>query len=89
MKTVTISCAPITTPVLLHETLARELALPAWYGKNLDALHDCLTELEQTRLIFTDWSTLQTRLGAYGLQLALVLRSACEENPRLQVELEA
>ena len=30
----------------LHEALARGLALPDWYGGNLDALFDCLTDLE-------------------------------------------
>ena len=27
----------------LHQALSALLAFPAYYGKNLDALHDCLT----------------------------------------------
>ncbi len=27
----------------LHQTLKKELALPEYYGENLDALWDCLT----------------------------------------------
>ena len=27
------------------EQLGRALALPEWWGRNLDALHDCLTQL--------------------------------------------
>ena len=29
----------------LHRALAEGLHFPAWYGGNLDALHDCLTDL--------------------------------------------
>ena len=28
----------------LHRAFAEALDLPQWYGKNLDALHDCLTD---------------------------------------------
>lgn len=31
----------------LHQRLTELLQLPAWYGRNLDALHDCLTELRE------------------------------------------
>ena len=29
-----------------HDYLIEALALPDYYGKNLDALYDCLTEME-------------------------------------------
>lgn len=36
----------------LHRALAEGLRFPAWYGGNLDALHDCLTDLnEPTELV--------------------------------------
>ena len=31
----------------LHQRLSELLHLPVWYGRNLDALHDCLTELRE------------------------------------------
>ena len=35
----------------LHSVLAERLDLPAWYGANLDALYDCLTDIrDDTRL---------------------------------------
>ena len=34
----------ITSKEALHELLAKELSLPEHYGRNLDALHDVLTE---------------------------------------------
>ena len=30
----------------VHDYLMEALALPDYYGKNLDALYDCLTEME-------------------------------------------
>lgn len=34
-----------------HEYLANMLELPAYYGRNLDALHDCLSEMHELTLI--------------------------------------
>ena len=64
MKTITIDCTPIETPAVLHELLAEKLQFPDYYGHNLDALYDCLTELEaETQLILTNWHALEYRLG--------------------------
>ncbi len=51
MNTVILNCTGLDKPGL-HRALQEQLALPAWYGHNLDALYDCLTELgEDTHLI--------------------------------------
>ncbi|MDD6345358.1 MAG: barstar family protein [Oscillospiraceae bacterium] len=34
------------SPEELHEELAQKLGFPEYYGKNLDALYDCLSEME-------------------------------------------
>ena len=89
MKQVEISCSEIRSREQLHSLLARELAFPAWYGGNLDALFDCLTELPQeTKLILTGWKALQENLGDYAVRLICVLHQANEENPQFQVDLE-
>lgn len=33
-----------------HEYLKRQLDLPEYYGKNLDALHDCLSEWNDVQI---------------------------------------
>lgn len=35
-----------------HIYLAKKLNLPEHYGRNLDALYDCLTEIDQTVILF-------------------------------------
>ena len=72
----------------LHETLARELRFPDWYGGNLDALFDCLTDLrEDTVICLKNPHGMEQRLGAFGGRVLRVLRDAAAENPRLRVEL--
>lgn len=56
MKEITIDCSQITKESQLHQALFEALRLPEWYGHNLDALFDCLTELEEdTHLILQSW----------------------------------
>lgn len=51
MKEITIDCRGLDKSQL-HQALKDALTLPEWYGNNLDALYDCLTELsEDTHLI--------------------------------------
>lgn len=89
MKQIVLDCAKIEDRRQLHEALGRELAFPEWYGHNLDALHDCLTELpEEVKLILFNWRLLQERLGDYAARLIYVLHCSSEENPKFQVDLE-
>jgi RNAse (barnase) inhibitor barstar len=41
-----LDCAPWQTLDLLHDSISSVLAFPNYYGRNLDALHDCLSDLE-------------------------------------------
>ena len=47
MKKVTIDTSKLTTMAEIHEHLAKELNFPPYYGKNLDALYDCLTAINE------------------------------------------
>ena len=88
MREITISGAEIGTREALHDVLQEKLALPDWYGRNLDALYDCLTaELtEETQLTVTDAELLEEALGSYGRVFLRVLEEAAEENPRLHIQ---
>lgn len=45
MKTVHLDLRDVTSPEVLHSVLARRLELPDYYGRNLDALSDCLGDV--------------------------------------------
>lgn len=69
----------------LHDALADSLGFPEWYGRNLDALYDCLTELhEDTEVRLLNESEMKQHLGEYAGFLAEVLRVAAEENPKIR-----
>lgn len=67
----------------VHRVLAQELAFPTWYGRNLDALYDCLTDLhEDTEIVLINWS-------ATNLQpMRQVMEDAAADNPHLTVRTE-
>lgn len=51
MREIIIDCEGLSRDQL-HPLFAQKLSFPSWYGNNLDALYDCLTDLEEdTHLI--------------------------------------
>lgn len=80
-----IDCSGISSAKQMHLQLSRFLSFPAWYGHNLDALFDCLTELPSpTRLYFSSWDT--TAPWAPGFET--VLNEAQQDCRSLQVVFE-
>ncbi len=74
---------------VLHRTLAAGLRLPDWYGGNLDALHDCLTDItEPTELVIRGGAALETALGGYAAALRRVLADCAAENEMFSVTWE-
>lgn len=52
---------------LLHETIARQLHLPDYYGENLDALWDILSSWNEPLAIIIEKPTrFVEQLGGYG-----------------------
>ena len=69
-----------------HDHLAERLALPEYYGRNLDGLYDLLTEREgPTRILIRHGDTLLSWLGDYGRALIQTLIDADKANPGLEV----
>ena len=72
----------------VHKTLAQQLNFPEWYGGNLDALHDCLTDLhDDVDVSVVHADTLLETLGPAYVRLCRVLSDVAEENPYLKLHL--
>ena len=82
MNEIIIHCQPIDSPRAFHRVLARELEFPEWYGANLDALYDCLTQIcRETKVRLVDFDS----LGSFSRGFRRVMEEACEDNPNLRV----
>ena len=69
---------------MLHDTLATGLCLPPWYGRNLDALYDCLTDVrEETMITLRNRDALEEHLGSYGHRLMRLLEDVTLDNPNV------
>lgn len=88
MRTITLASENMLDIEMLHEYLQEELSLPDYYGKNLDALYDCLCDIEEELLIQLPEVVCENDyLGRYGEKLIAVFEDASEENTYLKVEL--
>lgn len=81
-----IDCTLIASREDLHRIFREALCFPDSYGNNLDALHDCLTEISgKVRLL--DWAVAEQRLGAYGQKAKKVIAAAALHNTALDLYL--
>lgn len=69
---------------LTHENMAKAFAFSDYYGKNLDALHDCLTEIgEDTAVVITDMGAADET----ARRILAVITDSARENPHLTLYL--
>ena len=81
MMQITIDCSEIRTQEDFHEIMAARLRLPSWYGRNLDALYDCLTDLHvPVTVCLINVQALINRLGSYGRAAINCMEQAEREN---------
>lgn len=85
MKKIIINCQNLLEREQAHLYLAQKLDFPEYYGKNLDALFDCLTELRECTIILQGEKDLR-QAGGYGTRILKVLEEASKVNYGLIVE---
>ncbi|MBP5410403.1 MAG: barstar family protein [Lachnospiraceae bacterium] len=85
MKTILLDGLYMNTKEATHAYLAQRLHAPEYYGRNLDALHDILTDPcgETTLVLLYRKSHMLRALGRYGEVLLKVFRDSAAENPSL------
>jgi len=82
MDEIIIECAQIDNPRAFHRLLAEKLDFPEYYGGNLDALYDCLTQIcRQTKLRLVGFD----RLQSFKRGFRRVMEEAQEDNPCLKI----
>lgn len=64
-----------------HSYLAEELDFPEYYGRNLDALYDCLTDLRDIKIKIE----VNGNENAYLIHILQVFEDASEENDDIEV----
>ena len=88
MRKITLDIEKMRSLPMLHKYLHTALALPEYYGANLDALYDCLTEIaESTELVVPKKVADEAYLGWYGQQFLQMLEDAAAANEALQITL--
>ena len=65
-----------------HKYLRSSLNFPEYYGGNLDALHDCLTELDDAVIEFVNTDKVS---GGYFARVLEVFSDSAEENEGLRI----
>ena len=82
MKTIELDFKELYTPRQIHEYIADKLGFPEYYGKNLDALYDCLTDIsEETEITIVNYDMLDYRENA----IINTFLDAVEESDSLNV----
>ena len=86
MRDITIDLRPFEEKISLHRYLKETLDFPFYYGANLDALHDCLSQpgVENT-LVIRSGAALEAALGGYAAAFRRVLADCAAENPQFSV----
>ena len=87
MKKVILDCEKLLQRKQAHLYLAEMLDLPDYYGKNLDALYDCLMEIGECIIVLKGEDILREP-EVYGAKVLKVLREATDVNPGLQLEMQ-
>lgn len=85
MKECIIHGSVIDSWDMLYRKISTDFRFPEWFGGNLDALYDCLTELDDAQLTIYQWNALADALGEKTDTLKRVLLDAGLENPNLIV----
>ncbi len=76
-----LDAAQLNEKTAAHAYLKEKLQFPAYYGGNLDALHDCLTEVGDTWIHFEHMEA----AGAYFWKVYRVFRDSSRENGQLRL----
>ncbi len=86
MREIIIDGLKIKSRGELHSAHRVALGFPEYYGNNLDALYDCLTDLfEDSRIVIKNYGALKDSLGAYAFAYRRTVCDAASRNEHLHI----
>lgn len=89
MKYVFLDGEKIASPAELHRAFAEALSFPDWYGNNLDALRDCLTETEEpVEVIAVNTALLRDNLGRKWKPFLRLMDDLRDEEPGFRFKMD-
>ena len=83
MKQITLDGNNLADAAQVHEYLKECLEFPEYYGKNMDALYDCLTDLNDVEITITA----PDEDSAIYQRFLRVLKAADRENDSLKIQI--
>lgn len=88
MKQITLNGKKMTDRSSAHVYIASKLGFPDYYGKNLDALADCVSEFCLDKYIrFSHFDEAENNLGEYARRLTEVFTDIAQDNPRIKFKI--
>ena len=81
MKQIILDGNVLADAAKVHDYLMEMLSFPEYYGKNLDALHDCLTDLVDVEIMITA----PEEDGAIFQRIVRVFKAAENENDSIKL----
>lgn len=89
MKIVLLDGEKIKTKADVHKAFSETLDFPEYYGNNLDALHDMLTEgTDEIGVIAVNTEMLSENLGKWWKSLIRLLRDVANDRESFHVSVE-
>ncbi len=86
MKKYVIDASGIQSESDMHDAIANALQFPDYYGRNLDALYDCLTDIrEDSEIRILGWKNMKKVLGEKALAFRSVFRDAAAADRHLKI----
>lgn len=86
MRELVINSDRFSTSEELHLYLMEELHFPDYYGRDLSALHDCLTDISQETVLIFEMDGFQSEeIARYMKRVLRVVRDSAKENANITV----
>lgn len=83
MKQITLDGNLLADAAGVHDYLKEMLSFPEYYGKNLDALYDCLTDLENIEITIVA----PKEDGAISQKILRIFKAAAKTNENLKLNI--